>query len=288
MKKLVAFLLALIMCLSMVACSESDESDSKKKKDDKTEESEGIKDTFRKKEDFVGRWCMYQFIYGADGRVQSHESQTLELNEDGSAELTVTTFENDSDTAVYNTTVINSWKYSKRKDLISFELDGEEKTYSVCRSEDGKDAALGIGYIPMDDDMFYYDYRGIYRYVFTETFYRVNESCEVCSSLPAGKYMGEYGEITVSDEGYLIYNGEEYDLNGIPCYGPNHFRYIDGLGCICFVSEDNTIACGFENNTFWVLMNTQNLTVNIFHSPLTTGLIISARIFTIPLKSFTK
>lgn len=242
MKKFVAFLLALIMCLSIVACSESDESDSKKKKDDKTEESEGIKDTFRKKEDFVGRWCMYQFIYDTVGRIQSHESQTLELNEDGSAELTVMTFGASDGSAVYNTTWLKSWKYSKRKDSISFEFDGEEKTYSVFRSKDGKDAALGNeGYLPPEDDM-YWGGDSLSKYVYPETFYRENKDCTVCEHLPAGKYINEYGGMAVSDEGYITYEGEQYELSGIPCYGPCHYRFFEDIAHFLFVPENDTVV----------------------------------------------
>ncbi len=239
MKKIIALLLAVIMCLSMVACSETDESDSKKK-DDKTDESEENKDTFRKKEDFVGRWCMYQIFYGADGRIQSHETQTLELMEDGSAELNVMTIGNDYDTTVYNTTWIKSWKYSKRNDLISFEVDGEEKTYSVCRSEDGSDAALGYGYIPSDD--MYWGGDSVSKYVFSETFYRENVNCTICDPLPAGKYISEYGDMTVSEEGYITHNGEQYELNGIPCYGPAHYRYIENLAHFLFIPKNDTIV----------------------------------------------
>ncbi|MBR6808241.1 MAG: hypothetical protein IKM46_07665 [Clostridia bacterium] len=242
MKRIIAFLLAMLMCFSMTACSEDEGDGSGKKKNKDSEETEET-ETFVTKEEFVGKWYMSRFTWSADGRLDTVEAHLLELKDDGSAELTVISCgESGTASPVYNTTQIDSWEYSKRHDVILIELDGKDHGYDVCRSDDGSDASLGYGYIPDDEENGYFNGFELFEYVYDETYYRLNENCDVCQALPAGKYMSEYSELTVNEDGSLTYNGETYDMHGTPCYGPSHLRFIDSLTHFCYIPEENTVV----------------------------------------------
>ena len=244
MKRIIAFLLAILMCLSMVACSEQ-ESDSSGKKNEKDKnnkstgdfnimdifgtEPENIPTTFLTAEEFVGKWCSLDVFYGADGRVESARLAFLDLLEDGKCEY----YTRDLDSGLYSETEVTRWEYSEKSDDIIIDLSTGETSYDIYRSKDGKDASLGQGYVYDEENNGYWSEYEV-EFGFYNTFYRENTGCTEFSSGFAGNYISSYGSgiVTVTEEGNIVTSEWNMSLVGIPCYGPFHMKYIAEIGVI--------------------------------------------------------